>query len=191
MLFWAIHYSTLAWKGKVYPNPVSWFVWAMVGLAIFLTAEASEAKEVYFASIITAVSPVIIFVIILVRETNRVYNLSVHEKLCLVLALVGYSLWFILGETPELAQWSLYWMIGVDLIVLWPTFEQVVKDPESDKPVPWIMFGIGYGIAGFAITEHTVTNWVLPIYMFVGSLLVATPMVLVRIKKKALFKEWW
>ncbi|MEZ4104169.1 MAG: hypothetical protein R3B60_02700 [Candidatus Paceibacterota bacterium] len=170
---------------------MSWFVWTVVGLALFLTAEASEAKEVYFATIISAAGPAIILVIILLRETNRIYSLSLREKLCLTFALIGYSLWFILGENPELAQWSLYWMICVDFIALWPTLEQAIKKPESDKPIPWIIFGLGYGITGLAIIDHTVANWALPAYMFAGSLAVAIPLVLIRIKKRVLLKEWW
>lgn len=187
---WAIRYITLAWNKEVYPNPVSWFVWSLVGVALFLTAEASDAKEVYFASIIAAISPVMIFCVILLRENKRVYNLTKHEKLCLVLALAGYGFWFFLKDTPGLAQWSLYWMIGVDLLVLWPTFEQVLKDPMSDKPVPWMTFGVGYAVAGFAISDHTITNWALPLYMFIGSWVVAAPMVVSRLKNKSVASEW-
>ncbi|USN88837.1 MAG: hypothetical protein H6780_00215 [Candidatus Nomurabacteria bacterium] len=188
---WGIRYAVLAWKREVYPNPVSFFVWAVVGVALFLTAEASEAKEVYYAALVSAVAPVIIFVIVLLRETNRVYTLTRREKACLVFAIVGYVLWFALKDQPELAQWSLYWMIGVDVLALWPTLEQAFKKPMSDKPGAWLVFGLGYGVTGFAISDHTVVNWALPGYMFIGSWSVAAPLVWRRINEKIPLNEWY
>jgi len=184
-------YAIHAWNREVYPNPVSWFVWVVTGVAIFLTADAAEAKEVYLANIVGFLSPAIVFLIILIRETNRIYSLSFREKLCLVFSLIGYGLWLWLGDTPELAKWSLYWMIAVDLIAVWPTIEQVFSKPMSDKPFPWMMFGIGYIVAGFAIEDNTTTNWILPIYMFVASWTIATPMLFERIKNRIPIRQWF
>lgn len=185
-----VYYAIRAWQGKIYPNPVSWGVWAFVGVALFLTADASKASAVYWSMLVSALNPAVIATIILLRVKDRGYNLVTREKWCLFLALVGYFLWYLFHKEPEVAPWSMYWMISVDLFALWPTWRQVRENPFSDKPLPWIIFGCGFGLSGLAITEHTLTNWALPIYMFIGANAVAAPMILKRIQLKSPPSEW-
>jgi len=184
------YYAFHAWRRNIYPNPVSWGVWVVVGIALFLTANTSQADAVYFTNIVAAWNPFLIATIILVRVRDRIYNLSNREKQCLVFAFVGYFLWFVLHDMPTFAPWAMYWMVGVDLFALWPTLTQVREKPMSDKPIPWMIFGLGFGLSGFAIDDHTIANWIIPTYMFLGANFVALPMIIYRVRNNSLWREW-
>ncbi|MCB9815842.1 hypothetical protein H6786_00465 [Candidatus Nomurabacteria bacterium] len=184
------YYAIRAWQGHVDPNPVSWGVWAFVGVALFLTADSSEAGAVYWSALIGAINPTVIAAVIFFRSKNRTYSLQAHEKWCLILAAMGYAFWFWVRNEPAAASWSLYWMIFVDLFAVWPTLVQVLKDPLSDKPFPWIVFGIGYGLSGFAIETHTVANWALTVYMLAGGLTISLPMIIGRVRRGVPIVEW-
>lgn len=185
-----LYYAVRAWQRQLFPNPVSWGIWSVVGVALFLTADASQAGAVYLSTIFGDLNPLVVAIVIFIRAKERIYSLSRQEKQCLVLASIGYALWFATKDMPEIAPWAFYWMIGVDLFALWPTWLQITKNPMSDKPFPWIVFGFGFGLAGFAISDNTVSNWALPVYVFVGANVVSIPMVAHRIRIHASWKEW-
>lgn len=184
------YYATRAWQGQIFPNPVSWGVWAVVGVALFLAADSSKAEAVYWSTLVGAWNPTMIAGVILWRSRSKMYGLQKHEKQCLALATVGYLLWFSVHDLPEVAPWSMYFMIAVDLFALWPTWKQLRSDPMSDKPFPWVIFGWGFGLSGFAIEVNTLANWALPVYMFVGANLVALPMIVARIRQKIPLVQW-
>ena len=191
MLFWAVRYIYLAWHRRAGPNPVSWLLWSVIWPGLWLTADSSEANEVYFTALIAAFSPPIISFVIRYRAVMPDYHWTKRNKQCAWLAIVGFGLYLVLGANPELAQWSLYWMIGVELVVLLPTLDQVYRKPLSDVPLPWVVFGLSYGVTGFMITEHTVANWSLPIYMFGSCLAVATPLIYRRLIDRIPLRDWW
>jgi hypothetical protein len=184
------YYAIRAWQNRIYPNPVSWGVWAVVGLGLWLTADAAEAKAVYWSTLVGAWNPTMIALVVLWRVRNKGYTLARHEKRCLAFALTGYLLWFMVKDVPEVAPWSMYWMIAVDIFALWPTWEQVYSNPMSDKPFPWLVFAWGFGLSGLAVTDHTVANWALPIYMFFGAQIVALPMIIRRVRLKSPVQDW-
>ena len=184
------YYAFRACQGQIYPNPVSWSVWAVVGVALFLTAEASMIDAVYFSTLVSAFNPALVVAVIIWRSKSKTYTMAPHEQKCLVLALIGYAFWFWVKDEPSAATWSMYWMIVVDIVVLWPTFKQVLADPMSDKPLPWIIFGWGFLLSVLAVEENTFANLVIPWYMFLGSQAIVIPMVVRRIRRRSPLAEW-
>jgi hypothetical protein len=89
-----------------------------------------------------------------------------------------------------MSQWALYLAIVADLFVAIPTIVFVWTQPNSDRPFAWAFFAVGYGLAIFAITEHTFANYVLPLYMFFGALSITLPLVLYRRRHKVPLSEW-
>jgi hypothetical protein len=52
------------------------------------------------------------------------------------------------------------------------------------------MFSAAYGLDIFAIKQHDIANYSLPIYMCLGALVVAIPLIQYRIKMKISLKDW-
>ena len=65
-----------------------------------------------------------------------------------------------------------------------------LKNPKKDKPLPWMLFAFGYGISIFAITNHTFSNYSLPVFMLVVPALVWWPLLKYRIKNNIPIKYW-
>lgn len=103
---------------------------------------------------------------------------------------MSLTFWFFIQERKELAQFALYLALVADVFAAIPTIVSSWKEPEKDRPVAWLLFAIGYVIAMFAITEDTVANYILPIYMICGSLNVTLPLALYRWKQKDHLSEW-
>jgi hypothetical protein len=71
-----------------------------------------------------------------------------------------------------------------------PTIVYAWSQPKDERPVPWILFSIGYGVAVFAITDHTFANYILPLYMFLGTFIISVPLVRYHLRHKIPLKEW-
>lgn len=184
-----IPYGIRTHQGKIQPNLTSWSLWTLIGLALLLTYRSSGAEANVWPAVSGFTQPLLITVLVLRRhgewtKPNRV------EVACLVFALLSLGLWIGVRQKKDLAQYALYLTIVADLCAAIPTIVFVWTQPNGDRPFAWCFFAIAYGLAIFAITEHTFANYVLPLYMLFGGLSVALPLALWRWQQKALLSEW-
>lgn len=185
-----LYYTYLAWRGEIHPNPVSWLIWMSSGVGMCVTAYSAEATAVFWTSVVNAATPTLVFLIVLFKLKAKVAGVDSKEKLCLFLAVCGYIVWIQYKDVPELAQYALYWMIIVDGIGLSSTIRQVYRDPTSDKPIAWVIFGFGFALATLEITDHTLANWAMPIYSVIGAIIVSIPLIWHRLKTQIPVREW-
>jgi len=184
-----IPYGIRVFQRKITPNIVTWFIWSIVGIAILLNYKGSGAKNNVWPAVFGCINPVIITVIAIFR--GKVAPITKFDILCLILGLVSIVLWLILKSNQETLQYALYiGMIG-DLCAGIPTWNFVKKHPDEDRPLMWILYGVGYGLSVFAITDHTFSNYILPIYMSIMVVIVAIPLIKFRIFNEIPLSEWW
>ena len=184
-----IPYSIRTYQGKIQPNLTSWSLWTLIGFVLLLTYKSSGAEANVWPAVFGFTNPFLIVFLILRRhgvwtKPNRI------EGACIVFCLLSLGLWLGVRESRELSQYALYVAIVADACAGIPTIIFVWKRPESDRPFAWAFFSIGYGMAVFAITEHTFANYALPLYMFVAALSVTFPLALYRWRHKVHVSEW-
>ena len=184
-----IPYSIRTYQGKIHPNLTSWSLWTLIGLALLLTYKSSGAKANIWPAIFGFINPLLIAVLIL-RQHGKWIKPNKIEIVCSVFCLLSFGLWFLVRESNELAQYALYLAIVADACAAIPTIVFVWMHPDGDRPFAWGFYAVGYGLAIFAITEHTFANYILPLYMFFGSLSITFPLILYRWRKKYPVSEW-
>ena len=184
-----IPYSIRTYQGKIQPNLTSWSLWTLIGLALLLAYKSSGAEANVWPAVFGFTNPLIITILILWRR-GRWTRPNQVEIICLAFGLLSFSLWFGVRESKELAQYALYLAIIADACAAIPTIVFVWTHPNGDRPFAWGFFAVGYGLAIFAITEHTFANYILTLYMFFGSLSITFPLVLYRWRQKAPLSEW-
>jgi len=134
-------------------------------------------------------NPVIITVLA-VRQHSGLVKPSGLEVVCIIFTLLSLGLWLSVYDNIELVQYALYLAIIADLFALIPTLKFVWAEPNEDRPFAWILFGFGYGLAIFAITDDTFANYALPVWMFFAPLFVAFPLVLHRLRYNVPLSQW-
>ena len=184
-----IPYAIRTYEGKIHPNLTSWSLWTLIGLALLLTYKSSGAGANVWPAMFGFTNPLLITLLVL-KKHGRWKRMNRIEIFCLVLGLISLGIWVAVHDRPELAQFALYLAIGADAFAAIPTFHFVWTQPHGDRPFAWCFFAVGYGLAIFAITEHTFSNYVLPLWMFFGALGVSLPLILYRWKKKLPLSEW-
>lgn len=184
-----IPYGIRTYQGKVQPNLTSWSLWTLIGLALLLTYKSSGAEANVWPAVFGFTNPLLITILVLRRHGGWM-RLNRVEATCLVFGLLSLGLWLLVRENKEMAQYALYLAIVADLLAAIPTIVFVWTQPNGDRPFAWSLFAVGYGLAIFAITEHTFANYVLPLYMFFGALSITLPLALYRWRQKAPLSEW-
>lgn len=184
-----VPYSIRTYQGKIHPNLTSWTLWSFIGFVLLLTYKSSGAEANIWPAVFGFVNPLLITVLIL-RERGGWTKPNRIEVICLVFCLLSLGLWLGVRDDRELSQYALYVAIVADACAGIPTIIFVWKQPESDRPFAWAFFSVGYGMAIFAITEHTFANYALPLYMFIAALSVTLPLALHRWRHKVQMSEW-
>jgi hypothetical protein len=184
-----VPYAIRAYQGKIRPVPTSWALWSLIGLALLLTYKSSGATTNIWPALFGFINPTLVTLLsIWQREKWKAPNVA--ERLCLVFGVVSLALWLYLRQSPQLAQYALYVAIVADFCAAIPTLVFVWTHPEADRPLPWLIFGLGYFLAIFASPQESLANWGLPLYMTAVSFSVALPLAIHRLRRNAPLSEW-
>lgn len=184
-----IPYAIRVYQNKIHPNLTSWILWVIIGLTLFLTYKSSGAGANIWPAVFGFTNPLLI-TIIAIRRQGKLERPNNLEIICFVFCLVSLGLWWQVHQNKDLAQYALYLAIIADACAAIPTINFVWSQPYGDRPFAWGFFGFAYGLSVFAITEYTFANFVLPTYMFFGSMLVTFPLAKYRWKNHIPLKEW-
>jgi hypothetical protein len=184
-----IPYAIRVHQGKIRPVPTSWSLWSIIGLALLLTYRSSGAKANVWPAVFGFTNPTLITILSIYRG-EKWKRPELHEWFCLAFGAVSLVTWWFVRQRQELSQYALYLAIVADLCAAIPTIVFFRREPDGDRPFAWFFYAIGYFIAIFAITERTFANYILPLYMTVGSLTATLLLVIPRIHRKIPLKEW-
>lgn len=186
-----IPYSIRTWQKKITPNPTSWLLWTIIAFALFLTYKSSGAKDSIWPAIFGFTNPLLITVLIVIRQKTRFEKITEQTDMCCLIAgIASLIMWAFMRKNPDLAQYALYVAIIADAFAAIPTIVFLWNNPLEDRPFAWGLFSIGYGLSIFAIEENSIANYALPLYMFFGALSVTLILSVYRIRNKIPLKEW-
>lgn len=182
-----IPYAIRVYQRKIIPNLVSWSVWSLVALALLANYEKSGAKDNLWVVILGTANPFIITILTLWR--GGVKKIGRFDIWCLAFGVISIAIWYYFN-TVEAAALGLIMGILADAFAMVPTIRGVYLSPSEDRPMMWGIFSLGYIIAMFSVTEHTFSNYVLPLYMSLGAGIVFLILAKHRMKNRIPLREW-
>jgi len=165
-LIGAVSYIKDTISGKVKPNRVSWFMWALAPLIAFA---AQLDKGVGWTSVMTfsvGFNPLLIFMASFVNKKSE-WKLERLDVICGVSSFFGLILWMISRE----ANVAIFFALTADILASIPTLVKSYKFPETEN-YKVFLFGMGNSlIALLTIREWNFETASFPIYIFVVTLL--------------------
>jgi hypothetical protein len=176
-------------RKRSHPNFTSWSIWAVLGFAIWINYKTSGATDNVWPAFFGMINPIVIAIIALLNGTRD--KLTLSDKFCLGFGLLSIVIWWFLERRGASA--ALYVAILADLCAAYPTFRLFQREPWQDRPMMWILFAFGYGLAIFAIPDNdqSITNYILPVYMLTMSGILSWLLVRYRWKERQPFSEWY
>lgn len=184
-----VPYTIRVWQGKIRPNITSWSLWSAIGFTILITYRDSGAEDNVWPAIFGFSNPLIVTILAIIRRGEKTAFGKI-EWACAVTCIITLLVWGNVRSNPDHVQYALYLALLADLLAGIPTFVFVSKHPDQDRPFAWGMFGFAYILALGAIPEHSVANYVLPVYMFLGSMYISYQLTKYRIRSRSPINEW-
>ena len=176
----SVGYIIKTLQGKIKPNKVTWFLWALAPLIAF----AAQIKQgVGLQSLLTFMvgfMPIIIFLASFVNKKSY-WKIERLDLICGSLSIIGLILW----QITKVGNIAIVFSLISDFLAGWPTIIKSYQHPETENYVLYL------GNAAFAlITLLTIKVWnfetySFSLYIFLVTLLIA---ILIKFKIKELFK---
>ncbi len=159
-------YETIIGKAK--PNRVSWFLWGLFPMIIFIAQQAQGVQGLSWASFAAGFTP---FLIVAASFLNRkaYWKTEPRDYYLMAAAICGIILWAVTKE-PNLA--ILITLIA-DLLASMPTIIKSYKHPETESWIAFAISAVGFGIGILAIHTYTFENYAFITYLFIVNLLIA------------------
>ncbi len=148
-------------QGKVQPNRVTWFLWALAPLIAF-TAQIQEG--VGLEAVLTfsvGFNPLLVFLASFLNKKAQ-WKLTKFDFICGGLSILGLILWFITKD-PIMA---IVFAILADTLAALPTVVKSWKEPETENYWPFLTAIINSGIALLIVKDWNFATAGFTIYIF-------------------------
>lgn len=153
-------------RGKTRPNRASWWIWTVVGIMLASSYSASGAKDTIWVAISYIIGPLITALLAIKFGEG---GWTRFDRACIACAVMSGVLWFVF-DSPMVA---LSINIVIDAAGALPTIKKTYKEPEGEDRVAWALFFIGNTINLFAVGTWNFAIAIYPIYLFIGSGIIA------------------
>lgn len=154
-------------KGKVKPNRVTFFLWALAPLIAF----AAEIKQgVGIQSLMTFVvgfSPLAIFIASFVNKKSQ-WKLGRFDFICGTLSLVGLLLWYI----TKVDDVAILFGILADGLAALPTVVKSYNYPETENGWVYLTAAISATLTLLTIDTWNFAHWGFPVYILIVTLII-------------------
>lgn len=188
VLFAGFLHGRRVWSGIIKIHPISWSIWSLTGIALLLSYKTMNTQHEFYVTIGNAIFPIVNLFISMRHKTKL--ELSEWDYAAGFFGITSIVIWYFVKHSPELSANANYIAIFADMCAIVPTFIMVRKDPMIEKPLPWIIFSVGFIINVFIIEDKSFANYILPIYMFFAANSIALLQIIHRTKNN-ITESWY
>lgn len=147
-------------KGKIQPNRVTWFLWALAPLIAFI---AQVKQGVGLPALLTfgvGFTPLCIFIASFFNKKS-VWVLQKRDYICGAFSLLGLFLWYV----TKIGNIAIICSIVADALAAVPTILKSYTHPESENYIEFLLAGIFSVITVLVIQTWNFATYGFPIYL--------------------------
>jgi hypothetical protein len=159
-------YETI--MGRAKPNRVTWLLWGLFPMIIFVAQRAQEVEGLAWASFAAGFTP---FLILLASFLNKqaYWKTERRDYVLMASAIAGILLWAV-TDSPNLA---ILFALVADLLAGLPTLFKAYRYPQTESWIAYAISTVGFGVGVLAIPTFTFENYAFISYLFILNLLLA------------------
>jgi len=153
-------YETLTGKAK--PNRVTWFLWGLFPMIIFIAQRIQGVEGISWVSFAAGFTPFLIFLASFFNK-KAYWKTEKRDYYIMAVAVLGIILWSLTND-PNVA---ILFSILADFCAGVPTLVKAYRHPETES---WIAFAIstfGFALSLLAIQSYTFENYAFIVYLLV------------------------
>ncbi len=185
-------YVQRVYKEKIEPSLSTWTLLSLISLLMLVSYGSSEGADENLPILLFDFAEPVIVTLLIYQKING-KKASKDEKIFIGVTLVLLVVWAILNyivKSSQLLNIVLYLTVVAEISALGPQFLTHWKYGYKDRPVPWIMSGLGYCLSIFLIPEGTLPNLTVPLLGLIY-LVMSIPLLCYVTKNKIPFKKWF
>ena len=148
--------------GKTQPNRVTWLLWGIFPMVIFVAQRAQGVEGVSWASFVAGLTPLLIVAASFLNK-KAYWKSEPRDYYLMAAAIVGIILWAITDD-PNLA---LLFALLADVLAAIPTLIKSYRHPESESWIAYAISTFGFGISFLSVQTYNVENAAFVAYLFV------------------------
>lgn len=162
--------------GKTKPHAYTWFVWGLLTGIAFVGQMVDGGGA---GAWVTGVTAAMCMVIVLFALKWGEKQITISDKVSLVGALVAVGLWY-MTDDPLLA---VVIITVIDLFGFYPTFRKSFYKPGEETMATYVIGGLKFFIALFALGNYSVVTVLYPLSLVVSNWVFV---VMIAIRRKQL-----
>lgn len=153
-------YDTIVGKAK--PNRVTWLLWGIFPLIIFVAQRVQGVTGLSWTSFVAGFTPLLV-VAASFFNTKAYWKTERRDYYLMAAAILGIILWGITDD-PNLA---ILFSLLADLLAGVPTIFKAYRYPESESRLAYAVSALGFGISLLSVQIFDLENAAFVAYVFV------------------------
>jgi len=153
-------YETLA--GKAQPNRVTWLLWGIFPMVIFVAQRTQGVAGISWTSFAAGFTPLLIVAASFFNK-KAYWKSEPRDYYLMAAAIVGIILWA-LTDHPNLA---ILFSLLADMLAGLPTLVKAYRHPQSESWVAYAVSTLGFGISLLSVQSHTFETTTFVAYLFI------------------------
>jgi hypothetical protein len=152
-------YETIIGKAK--PNRVTWLLWGLFPMVIFIAQRAQGVEGLSWASFVAGFTPILVLLASFLNK-KAYWKTQPRDYYLMAAAVAGIVLWA-LTDDPNLA---ILFALVADLLAGLPTVIKSYRHPETESWIAYAISTLGFGMGVLAIQTFTFENYAFVGYLF-------------------------
>ena len=154
-------------KGRIKPNRVSFFLWALIPM-VALAAQINEGVGIQsLTTFMAGFGPAAIFIASFINK-KAFWKITKFDLICGALSIIGLLLWLITRQ----GSLAILFSIIADGLASVPTVAKAYRHPETETPFPWLTSTINGLLTLLTITTWTFAYYAFPLSIFITNLVI-------------------
>ena len=153
-------YETIV--GKAQPNRITWLLWGIFPMVIFVAQRAKGVEGLSWTSFVAGFTPLLIVAASFFNK-KAYWKSELRDYYLMAAAIVGIILWAI-TDNPSLA---ILFALAADMLAGLPTLIKAYRHPHSESWIAYAISTFGFGISLLSVQTYNFENTAFVAYVVV------------------------
>lgn len=152
-------YDTIT--GKAQPNRITWLLWGIFPMVIFVAQRAQGVESISWTSFVAGLTPLLIVAASFFNK-QAYWKSEPRDYYLMAAAILGIILWAI-TDNPNLA---LLFSLLADMLAGMPTLIKSYRYPQSESWIAYAISTFGFGLGLLSVQVYTFESVTFVAYVF-------------------------
>lgn len=148
--------------GKAQPNRITWLLWGIFPMVIFVAQRAQGVEGISWASFVAGFTPLLVVAASFFNE-KAYWKSEPRDYYLMGASIVGIVLW-VVTDNPNVA---LLFSLLADILAGIPTLIKAYRYPHSESWIAYAISTFGFGMSLLSVQTHNFENTTFVAYVFI------------------------